>query len=244
MVKSVDIGILFIHGIVGNNRIFNFLTPYIPEGCDVSWLTLCGHGGDALAFSRASMERWKAQVSEAVGQMRDRCRKVIVVAHSMGCLFAIAEALKGMTDALLLLNPPMKIRLTKRMFTNAAKVAVGRTHHDPIAQSALAAYGIALDRNPLHYYGWPARYLELFAEIRNVRRLLSCVTLRCATRVFLSAKDEMVSVRSASYFSNQPDCRLSVLNDASHYYFTASAQAEIGREFSTMLSAAQEPLPD
>lgn len=57
-------GIMFVHGIVGNNRIFDFLKPLVPENYQVRNVDLQGHGGDALAFSRTSMSRWKAQVKE------------------------------------------------------------------------------------------------------------------------------------------------------------------------------------
>ncbi len=57
-------GFVFVHGIVGNNRIFDFLVPLIPEGCRVKWVVLEGHGGDALGFSRASMDGWKRQVAD------------------------------------------------------------------------------------------------------------------------------------------------------------------------------------
>lgn len=58
--------LLFIHGIVGNCRIFDFLLPYIPEGFNVRFLNLAGHGGNALDFSQASMSVWRKQVAEAL----------------------------------------------------------------------------------------------------------------------------------------------------------------------------------
>lgn len=57
--------VLFVHGIVGNNSIFDFLTPALPDGIAVRRVSLEGHGGNALDFSKASMKRWKAQVTEA-----------------------------------------------------------------------------------------------------------------------------------------------------------------------------------
>ena len=58
-------GILFVHGIVGNNRIFDFLLPSVPEKYDVKYIVLDGHGGDALDFSRTSMKVWRQQVEDA-----------------------------------------------------------------------------------------------------------------------------------------------------------------------------------
>lgn len=72
-------------------------------------------------------------------------------------------------SGLFLLNPPMKIRLSASLFRNAIKVATGQTENDPVAQAAKEAYGISLDFNPFHYYGWPKRYSKLFTATRRVK---------------------------------------------------------------------------
>ena len=51
----------------------------------------------------------------------------------------------------------------RRLFTTPAKIMLGRVD-DPVTEAAKAAYGIAIDRNLLHYYGWPARYIDLSGE--------------------------------------------------------------------------------
>ena len=213
------IGIVFVHGIVGNNRIFDFLVPLLPEDCLVKYVVLDGHGGDALAFSRTSMAVWRRQVAEAVMEIAGVCNKVIGVGHSMGCLLLLENEVRSRVAGLYLLNPPLRIRLRIGLLTNAIKVASGLTEGDPVALAAKDAYGVSMDFNPLHYYGWPARYMELFAEIRRIRRSIFR-GVSCPVRVVLAEKDEMVSVSSKEILQGNGDVNVVLLPESRHYYYS------------------------
>lgn len=229
------VGIIFVHGIVGNNRIFDSLKPLLPEGCEVRYVVLEGHGGDALAFSRASMSQWKAQVEGAIAALSERCEKIIGVGHSMGCLLLLNEAARGILAGLYLLNPPMSIRPRLSLLGNAQRVAAGNTDNNPVAQAAKEAYGISLDFNPLHYYGWPRRYLELFIEIGRVgKKILPKV--KCPVRAMLSAKDEMVALGSKHILERLPVVTVNILPESTHYYYSERDRAAIHNDFRDMLS--------
>ncbi len=227
------LAVLFVHGIVGNSRFFDFLLPVLPSNLTVKSLTLKGHDGDALAFSKASMKQWKSQVDDAVGQLCASNHKVIIVAHSMGTLFAVEQAVRGRVKALFLLNPPMCIRLTSRMIITSVKVMAGLTS-DPVTSAARDAYGISIDYNILHYFGWPKRYLELFGEIRRVRKDIN--RIKCRTIVFIACRDEMVSPTSASFFRGLDSCEVVMLRDSGHYYYTDQERMKIIESFSAMVS--------
>lgn len=231
--RERNIGVLFVHGIVGNSHFFDFLMTALPPGCKIINITLEGHGGDALAFSKASMHNWKRQVEEATDSLTKECDSVVIAAHSMGTLFALDQGAHGKTDALFLLNPPMRIRLTQRLFLNPIKVMLGMTT-DPITMAARDAYGISLDYNPLHYYGWPRRYIELFSEIRRVRQFIGKVCVK--TRVFVAGRDEMVSPSSTDFFTPLKNCKLWHLPESGHYYYTLSERELIIREFSSLMT--------
>ena len=87
-------GILFVHGIVGNNQIFDFLKPLIGSDDIVRYVVLEGHGGNALDFSRAAMSRWKAQVKDAIDEMSSpqlwcwMIRRIITIRRQTVILFA------------------------------------------------------------------------------------------------------------------------------------------------------------
>lgn len=38
--RGAKTGILFVHGIVGNSKIFQFLLPAVPDGCELLSITL------------------------------------------------------------------------------------------------------------------------------------------------------------------------------------------------------------
>ncbi len=229
--------ILFVHGIVGNSAFFDFLKPAIPPGVDTVALTLSGHSGNALDFSKASMAQWKAQVGDAVEKLRARNEKVIIVAHSMGTLFAINQAVAGRADALFLLNPPLKLRLTRRLFTTPVKVMLGYIDN-AATEAARDAYGIAIDRNPLHYYGWPARYIELFREIIRTRKIVG--RLSCKLHVFIFGRDEMISPSVASYFTAIPGSHITLMPYSGHYFYLRSDRAAILQSLTTFIGEAMQ----
>lgn len=222
--------IVFVHGIVGNNKIFDFLQPLVSATCEVKSVVLKGHGGDALAFSRASMAEWKAQVEEAVTEMSGRHERIIGVGHSMGCLLLMDQAVRIRLAGLFLLNPPMRVKPHFALLINALKVAIGYTKRDPVAQAAKEAYGISIDFNPLHYYGWPERYIELFLEIRRIRKeVLS--RIECPIVAFLSDNDEMVSLSSEKELGKLSNSTTIRLRASTHYYYSAADREKICQEF-------------
>lgn len=233
-------GILFIHGIVGNNQIFDFLRPIVPDVYTIKFIDLKGHGGDALAFSQASMSQWKVQVEGAVTEMSWQCDDIIGVGHSMGCLLLMEQALKSKMSGLFLLNPPMSIRLSASLFRNAIKVASGSIKNNPVVQAAKDAYGISLDFNPFHYYGWPKRYAELFLSIRRVRENV-LPQIRIPVRAILSAGDEMVSPSSEKYFAKLPAASTILLPTSTHYFYSDKDRETICREFVSFLNSGLTP---
>lgn len=223
------LGIVFIHGICGNCSIFDFLLPEVPQGCVVKMVTLPGHGGNALDFSQASMRKWRRRAAQAVDELSATCERVYGVGHSMGCLLLLEQAAQGRVQRLFLLNPPMKVHLREPLFSNIIKVATGRVDHDPTALATAKAYGIAVDLNPLHYYGWAARFIELFDRIRRVKRH-TLAQVRCPVWAFVSLHDEMVSPASACAFAGHPTTCLTFLPDSTHlYYAPADRKTMIGR---------------
>ena len=227
--------LIFVHGIVGNNRIFDFLLPLVQDKYEVAFVELKGHGGNALDFSQTSMSQWKNQVEMAVENLSARFNRVAGVGHSMGCLLLMEQAALGRLSGLFLLNPPMHIAPKIDLFSNIFKVATGNMLNNPVAMAAKSAYGVSLDFNPLHYYGWPKRYLELFAEVKRVRERV-IPHLQIPVDVILSRRDEMVSPSSSEAFANLPDVRITMLPDSTHYYYPAEDRKLIKEEFQHFLA--------
>ena len=107
---------------------------------------------------------------------------------------------------------------------------MGNMLNDPVITAAKSAYGVSLDFNPLHYYGWPKRYLELFAEVKRVREIV-IPDLQIPVDVILSRRDEMVSPSSAEVFTNLPDVNITILPNSTHYYYPVEDRKIIVDEF-------------
>lgn len=225
--------LLFVHGILGKPSYFDFLLPHVPEGIRTTAILLDGHGHGPREFTKTSMTRWRSQVSATIETLRAGYKKVVIAAHSMGCLFAIEAAVKGKADAIFLLNPPLSLRITRRLLSTPIKVKTGRIN-DVRTRAAKDAYSIADDPNPLLYLGWIPRYLELFGEIHWVRSIVK--DLDVPTRVFLSSHDEMVSPQSSRLFPHRPEITVTMLPSSGHYYYTDNDRETITQDFSNWLN--------
>ena len=167
------IAILFIHGILGTTSHFEPFLSLVPPNWSICNLSLKGHGGSVKDFSQASMTEWKQQVKNALEELSETNNKIIIVAHSMGTLFAIQEAIEKPADELFLLNVPLKVRVTFRLFRTSWRVFTGNIKpDDKWSLAAQKAYSIERDNHILRYFGWIPRYLELFSEIRKTRKII------------------------------------------------------------------------
>lgn len=210
-VEAAKTAVVFVHGILGHPGFFDFLQQVIPDGFVTTSILLEGHGGSVKDFTRSSMSHWRSQVEEVVSSLKEKGMKVVIVAHSMGTLFAIENAVRGMADGLFLLNPPLSLHVTRRMLITPLKVMLGKTD-DQWSKAAKEAYGIAEDSNLLHYIGWMPRYMELFREIHRVNTIVD--RLQVPIRVYLSAHDEMVSLKSSRAFEISDSTTVTVLNSS------------------------------
>ncbi len=218
--------ILFVHGILGAPEFFSFLIPDIPQDWALYTITLEGHCSTPRAFGSASMKRWKKQVADAARELKANFGKLVIVAHSMGTLFAIRQAASGNADSLFLLNPPLALRPSRRLFTTPLKIYAGRISSNDIwTNAAVAAYSISQDSNLLHYLGWPMRYMELFAEILKTRPLVSRLSIP-VTAIY-SSHDEMVSARSSKMFATLSSANIFTLPDSGHYYYAPGDKEKI-----------------
>lgn len=228
--------ILFIHGIVGTPNHFAEFVSFVPESFSVYNLLLDGHGKGVRDFSNTSMEKWEAQVASVVEQLSLTHEKIYIVAHSLGTLLAIDQAIKNETVCkLFLLAVPLRVRLKPKMASNSFKVYFNRIRPDDYeAVAARNCYGIARDKNPFLYIGWIPRFLELFTKIRQTRQNLDLLNTTCV--VYQSGKDEMVSRHSAKYFGNKPNVSVNELKKSGHFYYEKEDFAFLISEFEKFLN--------
>ena len=227
--------VLLIHGIVGTPHHFEELLPLIPENWSVYNILLEGHGGSVADFSHSSMDKWRAQALAAVDQVTARHEKVVIVAHSMGTLFAIRAAIDDPEKIarLFLLNVPVRIKLTPTMAINSLRLALGdrRTEELKILHRRCS---ISLDKRLWLYIPWIPRFWELMLEGKRVRKLLPL--LKTAGDAFVSMKDEVVQRRTRYDLPAAPNLTVHLLPESGHYFYPSTDTALV----QTKLAAALE----
>lgn len=233
-IQGADIAILFIHGILGTPDHFKLFLPLVPPNWSTYNILLKGHGGGVKDFSSASMAEWKQQVHEAIQALLATHNKVIIVAHSMGTLFAIQEAIDTPIAALFLLNVPLKLRIRFQLLKTSWRIFRGNIKSNDVwSLAAQSAYGIDRDTHILRYLGWIPRYLELFSEIRETRKITHKLSIPC--QVYLSLKDEMVSPKSGKIFEGNPCVTVKDLHSSGHYYYSSRDQQLLHNDFCDMI---------
>ena len=225
------VAILFVHGIVGTpNHFANFIS-LVPGDVSIYNILLDGHGGSVRDFSHTSMQKWERQVRDAVDELTLSHTEVYIVAHSMGTLFAIDRAIENeAVKGLFLFAVPLKIAPKPRMVSNLCKVYFDKIKpDDAVALAAKRCYGIAQDKNPFHYVGWLPRYFELFAKAKQTRARLSM--LQTPTVAYQSARDELVSGKSAKMLKQNTSVSVVELQNSGHYYYAPNDLSFLFDEF-------------
>lgn len=233
--RSQDrVAILFVHGILGTPNHFKNFLPLVPSDWTSCNIRLKGHGGSVKDFSRASMYEWKQQVRDSLHELSEKNDRIVIVAHSMGTLFAIQEAIENPIEELFLFNVPLKVRVTLRLFGTAWKIFRGKIEpDDEWTLAAQNAYSIERDRHILRYLGWVPRYFELFSEIRRTREIVR--KLATPSYVYLSLQDEMVSPMCSEFFKNNAYVKVTMLNRSGHFYYAPEDQNLLYEDFKKMI---------
>lgn len=234
-VPGSDTVVLCIHGIFGSPDVFKPILKQIPADWSVFNILLDGHGKSVQDFARSSMTKWKGQVQRTLTYLSVRYSKIIIVGHSMGTLFALqaADGSNPRIKALFLLDVPLMPILRPSCASNALQILCERIPADnKVAFAQNAAVSVTPDKRVWRYLTWFPRILELSKEIEITRKCISKVKAPC--RVFLSQKDELVSLRSYRYLKGNPRIKVSMLPGATHFYFSEENTARMQRAFASM----------
>lgn len=230
--------ILFIHGIMGSPRQFDFLIEGIPQEVGYFRLVLAGHGATVREFSLASMNLWKQQVRDAIASLREEgYEKIVAVTHSMGGLLALDAARSMKVDQMLLLNMPLAIWPTLKFL--AVPVAVSLNHYpkdDNTFEAAMTCAGVRPGGNIFHYFRSVARFAELLYMMSSIRRRLDDST--CPANAYFSKGDEIVALRSAKILKRRPLTRIGILPTSGHFYYSPSDSQTIAASLSSILHDA------
>ena len=225
---------LFLHGILGTPRHFDFLIPLVPEDWSLWSLLLPGHGGSTADFGRSSMAEWKESVEKALAELCESHQRVFIAAHSMGGLLAIYAAAKHPEQiaGIFALALPLRPQFSPAaMLTSLRSAFLPPSTDSEREKAARASCSVALSKNPLSYLSWPPRYLELFALAKEVRGLLPQLRVPCC--VLHSAHDELIRHSSLEYLGSASSL---ILPDSSHYLYGGNDLEAIKQSFKNFIS--------
>lgn len=210
--------VLLIHGIAGSPGHFRNLLPVIPEEFSVYNILLDGHSGTVQNLSRSSMKKWKAQVQTTLRDLFIRHENVVIVAHSMGTLFAIQAAIDhpDKIPALFLLAVPTRPWVRCSTWITCLRVAFGKLD-SPAAQAMRDETALELTPKLWNYIGWAPRMLELLQECSRVRKIIPKLTV--PTQTYQSSVDELVSIRSCGDLANHPCIANTILAHSGHFMY-------------------------
>lgn len=222
IVEDSEKAFLFIHGIVGTPDQFADVIDLVPEDVTLWNMLLDGHGGRAKDFAATSMKKWEAQVESAVDELSGSHKEIYIVAHSMGTLLAIEQAMKNSKIlGLFFLQVPVRVAVSPRMITSGARVLLDRISPDDLRTlAAKRCFGIKPTLNLFSYVAWLPRYFELFKKMRDTRRVIPSVSIQCTA--FQSDHDELVSRRSARFLRKHSSFRTFDMKDSGHFYYAES----------------------
>lgn len=228
IVPGGDTAVLMIHGIMGTPRHFDLLLPLIPEDWSVYNVLLPGHGGTTMDFGHSSMKAWRGYTMDYFGELCGKYRRIILVGHSMGTLFAIRMALSRPEKVpfLFFLASPMGVWMKLTMVENALRVGFHKVReNDPWQTATRDACSVETTLRFWQYLSWVPRYLELFREIRTVRKRIGRLTVPCYA--LQSGKDELVSSRAVKILQDSGRVNVTVLPESGHYYYPEADRERI-----------------
>ena len=230
IVENADTAVLMIHGIVGTPAHFQNLLPLIPENWSVYNILLDGHGKQVEDFSHTSMENWKRQVEIQLDEILLTHRRVLIIAHSMGTLFAIRQAIRcpDRICGLFLLNVPLTPYVQPKAAVQSVQMALGIPPNNGSARAMEAASSIQLSPKLWKYVGWMPRFWELLQECRATIKCLP--ELKTPTLSFQSRHDELVSMRACKYLDAHPYITNTILESSGHFAYSKIDTAFLQRK--------------
>ena len=216
--------VLFVHGINATPRFFDEYVAVLPADFSVHNILLPGHGGTVKDFGRHSAKEWEAHVRTCLNELRAAHERVYIMAHSLGTLLVIREAVRDDTRiaGMLLLCVPLRIwSKPAAWWGKLAKGLGGKASQEELH----TCYGHEVDARIWRYIGWIPRYLELFALSKDARQKVSRLTV--PTVAFMAGRDEQVSLRSEKCMAGNPAITMKRMPRSTHHLFTLEDKASV-----------------
>ncbi len=231
LVPDADTAVLLLHGICGTPNHFRDILPLvqrIPEYWSCYALRLPGHGGNTDDFAGSSMKQWRAYSYEIYERLAGTHKRVILVGHSMGNLFAMQLGLAHPEKIPFIFMLAAPMRPCPRLFgiVNLIKLGFGKLDMSvPLEASTAKVCGLTTTRKLWKYIKWIPRFLELFAEIGRTEKVMGGLKVPCVA--LQSRRDELVSNLASGPLRKSGVVEVLELPGSTHFYYDPEGQKTI-----------------
>ncbi len=218
--ENFDLAFLFIHGIVGTPDHFESIINIIPREYSIYNILLDGHGKKIEDFANTSMLKWENQVENIIEYLFSKYKKIIIIGHSMGTLFAIdiASRFPKRVEKLFLLAVPLSVFVKPVAIKSSIKVAFDKVDNDELAEAMKKGASVELEPKLWKYVTWAPRFIELLLKIKDTDETLKY--LKTPTIAIQSEKDELVTEKSFETLWLHPYVEAFMLKNSGHYFYT------------------------
>ena len=146
--------------------------------------------------------------------------RVMILAHSMGCLFAVQAAVQypDRVAQLCLLSIPLRLRIPLSTVMATMRLAFGKVRpQDTVAIAMRSDSGVALETGFWKYIPWAPRFVELLLEMRSTEKMLP--RLSVPTEAYHGMHDELVSEGSCTVMEKKAGVIYTRLPDSGHFRY-------------------------
>jgi len=109
--KGNEVGIILVHGFSSTAQEMNELGLYLHEqfGYSTFGVLLAGHGTSPADLAQTDMLDWYKSVKESYDFIKQYCKKIILIGHSMGATLSLILAAQESVEAIVTLCAPIKV---------------------------------------------------------------------------------------------------------------------------------------
>lgn len=230
--------ILYIHGIMGSPLEFQRIAEALKdENIYFKALLLPGHGSNGYDFARTRSNAWQTHVNQEISHLKNSYSKIILIGHSLGGLLALNAALQYSVDGIILLNTPIKTRISIQQISMSLRVLLSSGKaNDPMIHTYRETFSVDLSdwwTMPL----WIPRLLDINRIAGQTEKILHEV--KVAVILFQSIHDETVNPKSAEILKRglcDYLISLTYLDKSTHAYFVNEEFHEIIKGIKRFLS--------
>ena len=245
-VPGARICVLMVHGIFGSPHHFDMLLSLIPADWSLRSIQLDGHGSSLHNFIRTNRQKWEAQLTAEIKSVCERYDRVLVVAHSMGCMLSanaiVQLGFESKIAGMLFLGAALYPKCDLPVVHTAIRMIFFKQEkRDTRTAAARACCGVEVYRAPLwQLLGSAPRFLDLFAISRYTRKRIEAYRLPMVA--LQSYKDEVVARRSIKPFLKNPHAKGEFLKQSSHFYYPPEDTRRICKVFAEMVKDTEKNL--